>query len=127
MPDLLARGAELLAAKQSAAGSRPVRLVRGGASVTAQAVIGQTTFQVESAQGVAIDFQSRDYLIPAASLVLDGQIVSPREGDLIIESDGGQDYVYEVLAVGTEPAARYSGLYRSRWRIHTKLVRIDTT
>ncbi len=121
MSDLLARGAQVLTAKQKAGSSRTVVYSHGGLNVTVQATIGQTPFQIDDGQGGVITFQTRDFLIPAADLVLGGLAVEPARGDTIAETDTGRVYTYEVLLAGTEPVAGYSGPCRDRWRIHTKL------
>jgi hypothetical protein len=64
--------------------------------------------------------ESRDFLILAEDLVLDGTVVLPVRGDRIRETQGGKVYVYEVVAPGNEPCWRYSDPFRKTLRIHTK-------
>ena len=71
--------------------------------------------------------ESRDFLVLAADLVLAGKAELPRAGDRIRETDGGQIFLYEVMAPGGEPPWRYSDPYRRALRIHTKFVGMERT
>jgi hypothetical protein len=71
---------------------------------------------------VLVRHESRDFLLLAADLVLDGTSTLPQRGDRIYESQGDQTYVYEVTAPAKEPCWRYSDPYRKTLRIHTKQV-----
>ncbi|KKL10355.1 hypothetical protein LCGC14_2556640, partial [marine sediment metagenome] len=62
----------------------------------------------------------RDFLIKAADLVLSEQAVPPQDGDRIKLTLGETTYVFEVMPLGDEPAARWSDRYGYTWRIHTK-------
>ena len=86
------------------------------------ATIGRTEFEVDDGLGVLVRTESRDYLILAEHLVLDGQPALPQRGDRVRETDGSQTVVYEVMAPGKEPPWRYSDPYRKTLRIHTKQV-----
>ena len=102
--------------------SRPVVYTRGDAAVSVQAAIGRTTFEVDNGTGVFESYESRDFLISSADLVLDETLVLPQRGDRIQEEQNGVTYVYEVMAPGREPVFRFSDTYRQTLRIHTKLV-----
>lgn len=95
---------------------------RGNDSATVTATIGHTTFEVDSGYGVLEEYQSRDFLILAADLVLASQQVLPERGDRIRETVGEQTFVYEVLAPSGQQPWRYSDPYRTTLRIHTKHV-----
>lgn len=118
MSDLLERGAAFLAAKQKSHASREVVYQRDTATVTVRATIGRTEFAVESGMSVVEAWESRDFLIAAADLVLDGAATLPERGDRIVEGV----YAYAVLAPAGQPHFRFSDLYRKVLRIHTKLV-----
>ena len=102
--------------------TRPVTYQRGTASVEVQATVGRTVFETADDYGVVQHSESRDFLILAADLVLDGAAVLPERGDRIRETASGKVYVYEVMAPGKEPPWRWSDLYRRTLRIHTKQV-----
>jgi len=102
--------------------SRPVTYARGEHSVEVQAAVGRTEFEVDNGTGVLEKVESRDFLIRASDLVLDGTTVKPERGDRVREESDGVTYVYEVMAPGRFPEAHWSGRSRLTWRIHTKLV-----
>ncbi len=98
--------------------SRTVVYSRGTDSISVQAAVGKTAFEVDDGYGLMTTFESRDYLIASADLLLADEIIEPRRGDTI--SEGGK--VYEVMAPGKEDACRPSDQYGVTWRIHTKQV-----
>lgn len=123
MPDLLQFGSDWLAEMLKAHASRPVVYRRGAAEVAVQATIGRTLLKLDDSYGgVRMEWTDRDFLIPAADLVLGTGAVLPERGDVIREAQGGQTFVYEVMAPGKEPAWRWSDVYRKVLRIHTKQV-----
>jgi len=122
MSNLMKRGSELLVAKQMAHASITVTYSRGEVSADVDAIPGATRFETEDETGIHVKSQMRDYLIPAASLVLDSVQTLPIEGDRIAEVDGSKRHIYEVLPLGGEPCWRYSDTYRDLLRIHTKLL-----
>ena len=83
--------------------ARTVEYCRGAESVSVQATIGRTVFEVDDASGLLEKWESRDFLIAAAELVLAGAQVLPQRGDRIRETGGGKVYVYEAMAPGREP------------------------
>jgi len=122
MTDLLQRGSDWLEAQRTQHMTRSVVYERGAASVEVPATIGRTVFEVDDGFGVLERVESRDYLILAEHLVLDGQPALPQRGDRIREADGANVIVYEVTAPGREPHWRYSDRDRKILRIHTKQV-----
>jgi hypothetical protein len=122
MADLLEKACAWLGGMQSAHLSHPVTYCRANNSVQVAATVGKTTFDIDDGYGVVERWESRDFLIAAADLVLDGIAVLPAAGDRIREVQDGRTFVYEVLAPGKEPCWRYSDPYRMTLRIHTKQV-----
>ncbi len=125
MRDMLEAASAWLDKVRLAHMSRTVEYARGAKTVAdgVRASIGQTVFESEDALGVVERFESRDYIVPAADLVLDGALATPERGDRIREANAaGAVFVYEVMAPGQEPCWRYSDNYRRTFRIHTKLV-----
>jgi len=121
--DLLAKGAQWLNAQRRAHLSRTVTYERGESSVEVPATVGQTVFRLEEGYGATVRYVSRDFLIAAADLVLEGASVTPQRGDRIRESVGGITYVHEVMGPGSgEPDWRYSDSFRRTYRIHTKQI-----
>ena len=130
MTDLLETASAWLDGMRTKHASRPVTYQRGQATAVVSAGIGRTTFQVDNGTGVVETFESRDFLILAADLVLGGLATLPQAGDRIREAgsaggQGGTSYIYEVLAPGNEPAWRFSDPYRRTLRIHTKQIGVE--
>ena len=98
--------------------------MRGSQSVDLLATAGKTAFEVDDGYGVLVRYESRDFLILAADLVLDAMPALPQRGDRIRETQGGTTFVYEVTAPGKEPCWRFSDAWRKTLRVHSK--QIDT-
>ena len=122
MADLLETASNWLEEKRTQHLSRTVTYQRGADTVDVPVSIGRTTFEVDDGYGIVQKWESRDFLILAADLVLAGLQTLPQRGDRIQETQAGTTYVYEVLAPGKEPAWRYSDPYRKTLRIHTKQI-----
>ena len=105
--------------------TRPVTYARGALSAELPATIGKTVFELDTGRGVLEKTESRDFLVRACDLVLDGSETLPRRGDHIREESGAVVYVYEVMAPGKEPTWRWSDDYRRTLRIHTKQVDVE--
>ena len=121
--DLLEVGAKWLTGKLKDHASRAVLYQRGDEQVSLQATIGRTLLKLDDGSGgVRMEWTDRDFLIPAADLVLGGSVTLPRRGDRIREMAGDGELVYEVLAPGGEPPWRWSDHHRQRLRIHTKQI-----
>lgn len=122
MTDLLEKGSTWLEDQRTRHLTRLVAYHRGADSVEIKATIGRTVFEQADDFGVIQKTESRDFLVLAADLVLNGERVLPKAGDRVREVQGDQVLIYEVMAPGTEPPFRYSDAYRQTLRIHTKHV-----
>lgn len=122
MADVLDNALSWLETQRTRHRTRLVTYTRGEASAEVAATIGKTVFRIDDQYGASIRSESRDYLILAAHLVLDGQVILPQRGDQIRESAGDQVWVYEVLGPGDEPCFRYSDPGRLTLRIHTQQI-----
>jgi len=105
--------------------ARPVTYCRGEQSVEVAATVGRTVFEIADAYGVVEQSESRDFLIPAADLVLGDAVTLPERGDRVRETQDGKTLVYEVMAPGKEPHYRFSDVYRRTLRIHTRQVAVE--
>lgn len=92
---------------------------RGGSSVQVVATVGKTTRDVDESDGLVTRYESRDFLVTAAELVLGGVRVMPLPGDQVVEGDGT---VCELMDFPGEGYWRWSDPYRVTLRIHTKRV-----
>jgi len=117
MADIIKNAMAWLEAQRREHLTIPIIYRRGENAVELPATVGKTVFKVSDDYGRFQYIESRDYLIHAANLVLDGQTVLPEAGDEIEENG----FVYEVMAPNGEPEWRYSDSYRQCYRIHTKL------
>lgn len=124
MSDILRKASAFLEKVRHTTATSPVTYRRGDRVVPdVPATIGRTEYQQDDGAGVITRAESRDFLILAADLVLDGVRVLPEAGDRIEETQQGATYVYEVLPVsGMQPHYRHSDPYRTTLRIHTKLI-----
>lgn len=121
MADLLALGLEHLADQLDAFAAQTVVYSRRMSGQTKTAAVlatkGRSIFEQQDEAGAVTRFESVDWLISPALLVLDGSQRLPAAGDRI--SAGG--LVYEVMPFGAEPSYRVDP-HRTKIRIHTKLV-----
>ena len=122
MTDRLATAAARLAARRKSRVTRSVTYSRGDASVTVSVSVGETTWEVIDSEGFTTKWESRDFIMTAADLVLSGSTVLPARGDRIVETDDTAVYTYEAMAPASEPVYRFSDRSRVAIRIHTKLV-----
>ena len=126
MPDLLRTGSDWLAEMLKEHASRPVVYRRGADEVPVQATIGRTLLKLDDGYGgVRMEWTDRDFLIHAADLVLGGHPTLPERGDVIRETQGGEGFIFEVMAPGKEPAWRWSDVFRKVLRVHAKLVGVE--
>jgi hypothetical protein len=123
--DMLRKGSEWMQKTRTRIAAQTVAYVRGALSVDVSATVGTTIFRIEKSYGIREHFESRDYLILAADLILGGNLASPQPGDHIKENMLGKIFTYEVMAPGGEPCWRYSDPYRQTFRIHTKLIAVE--
>lgn len=119
MADLLKRGLAWLAGKRKANMAHTVTFRRGGSSVELDATVGQTKFDQEDSEGRLTQVETRDYLVTAADLILDGSPVEPRPGDEFVETLAGVPTVFRVMDLPGRPCFD-SDPYRTTLRIHTK-------
>ncbi len=122
MADLLEQSSAWLDGQRKKFLAKTVTYCRGQAEAVVLATVGRTTFEVEDSTGVAERLESRDFIITATDLVLNGTTVLPERGDRIEETAGNRTLVYELVGPGQEPCWRWSDPYRLALRIHTKQV-----
>lgn len=121
---MLQKGVEWLDAKRKACMSSSVVYTRPSilGFVGLQATLGETVFDQVDEFGVVHRFESRDFLITAADLVLGGVVTLPVVGDRIILTMNGKVRTYEVMAPGDEQPYRFCDPHRVMLRIHTKFL-----
>jgi len=125
MGDLLATGSAWLQAMRHEHAAHAVTYRRGAASVELAATVGRTEYEVDTGHGIVERYESRDYLLRAEELVLDGENgeqTTPQTGDRIEEVIGETTVVYAVMAPANEPLWAYADPARLTIRVHTKQV-----
>jgi len=125
MADLLQQASQWLTDMRASHLSHPVQYCRGDSCVQVAASVGKTTFEIEDSYGGLERFESRDFLIRAADLVQDGQVIEPQAGDVVRETVGSRILIYKVMAPGGEPCWRYSDPFQTAIRIHTKQTDVE--
>ena len=128
MVDLMAKGSAWLDQQRHRFLTRPVTYQRGASTVALQATVGRTVFRFDDHAGNVTRYVSRDFLVRASDLVLDGYPATPKRGDRIREPHGQRVMIHEVMAPGRdEPDWRYSDPDRQTLRIHTKQTGVEST
>ena len=122
MVDLLEQGAAWLGDLRANYASHPVVYSRVASSVTLRAALGSTNTEFQDASGMIEQYQSRDFIVQAAELILGGVAVLPQRGDRIEITLGGVLCVFEVLAPTGMECWKWSDPYRKAIRVHTKEV-----
>jgi hypothetical protein len=119
--DLIETGMQWLGEQRRTRLGRSVTYYRGGQSVVVTASLGRQSWEIERDDALRERFETRDYLIDRAELVLGGAPIVPRRGDRITEDDGGTTLTYEVTSPAGEPVFELDA-YRLTYRIHTQQV-----
>jgi hypothetical protein len=123
--DMLRSGLAWLTKQQADHASRPVTYHRGARSASVRAMIESRLLRLgDEMGGTTIVRTDASFVIPASDLVLDGEPIEPRRGDLIFvpdESGSGRN-IYEVMRYGGEPEFHYTDPHRTQLRVHTKHV-----
>lgn len=116
--DLLSAGLSWLSTQQRASVSQTVTYSRAAQTKSLAATLANTEFVGEGADGVVLRWQSQDFLISAADLILGGSTTLPRTGDRIT---WGTE-VYEVLPPDGGECFKRCDPAGVRLRIHTKRI-----
>jgi len=117
--NILAWASSWLQGKRHDHAAQTIIYRRGAQQVSLRATIGQTEFMRNDEAGASIMAVSRDFLVRADDLMVDGAIGRPQAGDRILESAPAGQIIHEVAAPGDEPVWRWSDTWRLTLRIHT--------
>ena len=124
MADLINGALQWLDGMRHKHATRPVTYSRGPDSITIQATVGRSVFQVLSSEGAVGTVERRDYIVRAADLVFSGAVTLPQVGDRVRETVGTQVQEYEVVETGQEPHYRKVDPAGTALRVHTALVKV---
>ncbi len=122
---LLEQGAKWLKGMRASHTSKCVVYGRGLDFAEVPATVGRTVFRLDKGYGITERIESRDYLILASDLKLNGAAILPKAGDIIRETDGGKVFVHELVSPGGESCWRWSDPWRRTLRTHTKQVGVE--
>ena len=111
MSNLLSDGMNWLEAQMTQHCSTPVNYQRGDSSVTVDAVLGKTDYQILDDSGFETGAFIWDFIILAADLGFE-----PAVGDVIVHS-GRQ---FEVMRLAGQDCWRWTGITQAAYRIHSK-------
>lgn len=122
MANLLATGATKLAALLKSHAGTSVTYKRGESqSVSLTVTVGQTQFEQVDGEGGLLRWNSRDFLITAADLILSESVTLPVKDDKIVEVGAdGVTRTFVVAPVEGENCYRFSDTSRTILRVHTK-------
>lgn len=122
MADMLQNGAAWLAAKLKAKAGRAITYKRRTHTASLTATVGQTMLRLSDDTGeMQVVWTDRDYLLTPADLILNGSVVLPEKGDIILDATDGTTQRYEVFPYGNEPVHKLDA-HSALLRIHTKHV-----
>lgn len=124
MPNLLARGAAVLKAKQEAHASETVCVTRGDAVLIDDwdATPARTAVTTIDESGTSVTSEQFDWLGNVLQWGLNGERKEPQSGDVIWWDRG--DYVdkFEVQPADGDNTYSPSGPFGDRVRVHTKFI-----
>jgi len=115
-------GSDWLESQRDMHMTRSILYARGGSFVAVQATPAETTFDVDDGTGAIVSYVSRDFIVLAADLAIDGQQIEPLAGDRITETLRGHTFVYEVNAPGRKQPWKWADDFGAAYRIYTKQV-----
>ena len=101
-----------------------VTYTTGAGSVTlSESVIrGNTDWDLETENGLAERWESTDWIVPVAGLVIAAASVTPAKGDTIAQTINGTTSTYTVCSPSGLPVYQYLDRgTRTRYRVHSKL------
>lgn len=96
------------------------RIHVGGDYVDVPATIGQTPIGFDHGNGVIQTWQSTDFLVQAADLVIADQEITPHVGMWIACTLNGRSVEFNVLEADNGRCFQWSGPGRTTFRIHAK-------
>lgn len=121
MDNVFERGSSHVTERLGTVGSVAVTYKRGDNEVSLMnVVLGETPFRITRGDKSNLYWSEKDFLIPVDGLIINGELVEPQEGDLILLKVRDVLKTYEVWAPQGEQVWRYSDPEEFTYRIHTK-------
>lgn len=123
MTNLLNSGVAWLVERLRQHASQAVTYVRGSEQVSLDVtVLSIAREAIDPISGAITIVTGRDYLFPAASLILGGSLTRPQPGDRIYEADGATIATHEVAMLPGEDCWKWNDPYRVTMRVHANLI-----
>lgn len=118
MADAIRSGVAWLATQLQAHAGSEVEYRRGNATETVTAVVGRSVFESQDSSGVTEAWEARDYIVKTTEFPHS----EPIRGDRIVETVGGVETVFEVVAPRGVPLFHYGDSFHQTIRVHTKRI-----
>jgi len=120
MPTIFEQGVKAGQAMLNAVAGETVEYRRGKTSVVLTAIYSDKGYGADVEHDAVQSYQSDDFLIMAADILIGGKVTAPQRGDQIVRTIDGRVETYLV----TNPPGR--NVYErsgpaGRYRVHTKL------
>lgn len=97
---------------------------RGTQFIELAVAVGHTQTETIDTEGVTVQSWVRDYLVCAAELILDGQVVRPEAGDTIEHWVGSVKMTHEVRPISEgDKVWHWHDAAEQTLRIHTRTVK----
>jgi len=122
MPNVLTNGAAWLGGQLQAAAGVEVWYVRRSNCVPITAWPTIHEYEVLDEDGIPTRVLSYDWAFVAAELVLGGQPIEPRPGDLVVETVDGLECPFEAMPLGKKPCFERLDASGQLIVVHTKQV-----
>lgn len=123
MPSALSNAITRLRTSLESRESVQATFSHGGHSVTAAATLARTRLDLETAADVSIQHEMKDFILPAADLVLNGRVTRPQPGMRIACTLAGVAAVFEVANIPGGQCFSWMDHGETMMRIHTVKVR----
>ena len=120
MTDLLAIAASWLDGRRRAYMAQTVTYARAGSTVELLATGDRSQCDVERSDGSIVRSETRDWIVTAADLLLDGAAFEPAAGDEVRATVGGQAVTYTVVSPAGEPCWQWEDGAHVTIRLRTK-------
>jgi hypothetical protein len=122
MPNLLDGGATWLGEQLEAAAGRLVTYSRRQVCAQVTGWPAAHEYEVLNEDGIPLRVLSIDWTFRSSGLLLDGQRVEPRTGDVIEECIDGEEFRYEAMPLGKKPCFEWLDTSGRLLLVHTKRI-----
>jgi hypothetical protein len=97
---------------------------RGSLSAELTAWVSSAESSTVEANGVTVNIKARPFSFVRAEVILAGQKIEPRSGDIIEQVIAGVIESYEVMPLGNEPESAWRDVYGVMIEVYCKRVKL---